>query len=84
MSKVSITRSLLDNLATSISMKSGEPVPMTLTEMKTAVDSISVGGGGGTLTDTYDSSTKTLTLGLSSGSLTDTYDSTTKTLTLSM
>lgn len=41
-------------------------------------------GGGGTLTDTYDSSTKTLTLGLSSGSLTDTYDSTTKTLTLSM
>lgn len=40
MSKVSITRSLLDDLAMSISAKSGEPVPMTLTEMKTAVDGI--------------------------------------------
>ena len=41
MSKVSITRSLLDDLAVSISTKSGEPVPMTLTEMKDAVDGIS-------------------------------------------
>lgn len=45
MSKVSITRSLLDDLAMSISAKSGEPVPMTLTEMKDAVDSIQSGGG---------------------------------------
>lgn len=44
MSKVSITRSLLDDLAMSISDKSGEPVPMTLTEMKGAVDSIQTGG----------------------------------------
>lgn len=43
MSKVSITRSLLDDLAMSISNKSGEPVPLTLTEMKDAVDSISGG-----------------------------------------
>ena len=48
MSKVSITRSLLDDLAMSISTKSGEPVPMTLTEMKDAVDSIQ---GGGTTID---------------------------------
>ncbi|MBQ3292119.1 MAG: hypothetical protein IJH43_07070 [Mogibacterium sp.] len=45
MSKVSITRSLLDDLAMSISAKSGEAVPMTLTEMKDAVDSIQTGGG---------------------------------------
>lgn len=48
MSKVSITRSLLDDLAMSISAKSGEAVPMTLTEMKDAVDSIQ---GGGTTID---------------------------------
>ena len=48
MSKVSITRSLLDDLAVSISTKSGEPVPMTLTEMKDAVDGIQ---GGGTTID---------------------------------
>jgi len=48
MSKVSITRSLLDDLAMSISAKSGEAVPLTLTEMKDAVDSIS---GGGTTID---------------------------------
>lgn len=51
MSKVSITRSLLDDLATSISTKSGEPVPMTLTEMKDAVDSIQTGGGGSVTQD---------------------------------
>lgn len=45
MSKVSITRSLLDDLAMSISAKSGEPVPLTLTEMKDAVDGIQTGGG---------------------------------------
>lgn len=43
MSKVSITRSLLDDLAMSISAKSGEAVPLTLTEMKDAVDDIQVG-----------------------------------------
>lgn len=48
MSKVSITRSLLDDLAMSISAKSGEPVPLTLTEMKDAVDGIQ---GGGTTID---------------------------------
>ena len=50
MSKVSITRSLLDDLAMSISAKSGEAVPMTLTEMKDAVDSIQTGGGGSSFT----------------------------------
>ena len=44
MSKVSITRSLLDDLAMSISAKSGEPVPLTLVEMKDAVDDIQTGG----------------------------------------
>ena len=48
MSKVSITRSLLDDLAMSISAKSGEAVPLTLTEMKDAVDGIQ---GGGTTID---------------------------------
>lgn len=51
MSKVSITRSLLDDLAMSISAKSGEPVPLTLTEMKDAVDSIQTGGGGSVTQD---------------------------------
>ena len=36
--KVSITRSKLDDLAMSISTKSGVPVPMTLAEMVEAVD----------------------------------------------
>ena len=53
MSKVSITRSLLDDLAVSISNKSGEAVPMTLTEMKDAVDSIQTGGNLETITKTY-------------------------------
>ena len=44
MSKVSITRSLLDDLATSISAKSGEVLPLTLDEMKDAVDGIQTGG----------------------------------------
>ena len=51
MSKVSITRSLLDDLAMSISAKSGEAVPMTLAEMKDAVDSIQTGGGGSVTQD---------------------------------
>lgn len=44
MSKVSITRSKLDDLATSISAKSGEVLPLTLDEMKDAVDGIQTGG----------------------------------------
>ena len=56
MSKVSITRSLLDDLAMSISAKSGEPVPLTLTEMKDAVDSIQLGGS-----PTLQTKTKTYT-----------------------
>ena len=56
MSKVSITRSLLDDLAMSISAKSGEPVPLTLTEMKDAVDSIQTGGS-----PTLQTKTKTYT-----------------------
>lgn len=39
--KVSITRFKLDDLAMSISTKSGVPVPMTLTEMVEAVDGMS-------------------------------------------
>lgn len=57
MSRVSITRSLLDDLAMSISAKSGEPVPMTLDEMKDAVDGIQNGGG----TPTLETVTKTYT-----------------------
>ena len=56
MSKVSITRSLLDDLAMSISAKSGEAVPLTLTEMKDAVDSIQTGGS-----PTLQTKTKTYT-----------------------
>lgn len=44
MSKVLITRSKLDDLATSISAKSGEALPLTLDEMKDAVDGIQPGG----------------------------------------
>lgn len=40
MSKVSITRSKLDTLAVSISTKSGATLPLTLDQMKTAVDGI--------------------------------------------
>lgn len=41
--KVIITKSKIDDLANSISIKSGVATPMTLTEMKTAVDSIPTG-----------------------------------------
>lgn len=44
--KVIITKSKLDALATSISTKSGESSPMTIAQMKTAVDNIQ----GGTIT----------------------------------
>ena len=49
--KVIVTKSKLDSLATSISNKSGVETPLTIAEMKTAVDSISTGSGGsGTIT----------------------------------
>lgn len=51
--KVIVTKSKLDSLATSISIKSGESVPMTIAEMKTAVDGITTGGV--VITDTTDS-----------------------------
>ena len=47
MSKVSITRSLLDDLATAISAKSGATLPLTLAQMQTAVQNIP--GGSPTL-----------------------------------
>lgn len=43
MSKVLVTKSKLDNLAASVSTKSGESLPLTIDEMKTAVDSITGG-----------------------------------------
>lgn len=43
--RVIITKSKMDDLANSISEKSGALTPMTLTEMKAAVDSITVGQG---------------------------------------
>lgn len=69
MSKVSITRSLLDDLAMSISAKSGEPVPMTLTEMKDAVDSIQTGGSPTlqTITKTYTPTTSQQTETITAG-----------------
>ena len=46
MAKYLITDTLLDNLADSISTKSGVPTPMTIAEMTDAVDDIPTGGGG--------------------------------------
>lgn len=40
-----VSKNKLDALATSISIKSGAQVPMTLAQMKTAVDGITSGGG---------------------------------------
>ena len=40
MSKVLITRSKLDDLATAISAKSGEPLPLTIAQMQSAVEDI--------------------------------------------
>lgn len=45
MTQVLITRSKLDSLATAISAKSGEPLPLTIDEMEDAVDGIDTGGG---------------------------------------
>lgn len=53
MSKVLITRSKLDGLATTIAAKSGAALPLTIAEMDAAVASIS-GGGVDTSGDTVD------------------------------
>lgn len=45
MSKVLITRSKLDDLATTIAAKSGAALPLTIAQMDAAVDGIVVGGG---------------------------------------
>lgn len=45
--KVIVTKNKLDDLADSISTKVGVATPMTLSEMKTAVDNIQTGGGSG-------------------------------------
>lgn len=50
--KVIVTRDKLDALADSISAKSGESLPMTIAQMKNAVDRIDISGGGITPTGT--------------------------------
>lgn len=45
MSKVLITRSKLDDLATAVSNKSGVALPLTIAQMQTAVQNIPTGGG---------------------------------------
>ena len=52
MSNVFVDKTKIDNLANAISAKSGESVPMTLTEMTQAVDGIDTSGGGGGITPT--------------------------------
>lgn len=54
MSKVLITRSKLDDLATTIAAKSGATLPLTIAQMDAAVDGIVVGGGTDTSHDTVD------------------------------
>ncbi len=61
MSKVAVTKSKLDTLASSISVKSGESLPLTLDEMKTAVDGIQTGGTAAiSVVDTTDSAGGTI------------------------
>lgn len=54
MSKVLITRSKLDDLATTIAAKSGATLPLTIAQMDAAVDGIVVGSGVDTSGDTVD------------------------------
>lgn len=68
MSKVIVTKSKLDTLASVIGGKSNTEVPLTLDEMITAADSITSGGGGSL---TVASATKTLTASASSISFTN-------------
>lgn len=54
MSNVFVDKTKIDNLANAIAVKSGESVPMTLTEMTQAVDGIDTSGGGITPTGNID------------------------------
>jgi hypothetical protein len=54
MSKVLITRSKLDGLASTIAAKSGATLPLTIAQMDAAVDGIVVGSGVDTSGDTVD------------------------------
>ena len=54
MSKVLVTRSKLDNLATIISAKSGAELPLTLDQMEEAARGIDVGGHEFVITLSYD------------------------------
>lgn len=58
MSKVLITRSKLDSLATTISAKSGEPLPLTIAQMDAAVQGIETGGNDFIVTLSYNESTE--------------------------
>jgi hypothetical protein len=60
MSNVLVDKTKLDYLANAISNKSGEPLTLTLDEMVSAVDGIETGGGGG-ITPTLQTKTKTYT-----------------------
>ena len=67
MAKVTVTEDKLDSLAGAIAAKSGETLPLTLAEMKAAVDSITTGGG----TPVLQAKTRTIT---AAGTFTDTPD----------
>ena len=67
MAKVTVTEDKLDSLAGAIAAKSGSTLPLTLAEMKTAVDSITTGGG----TPVLQAKTRTIT---AAGTFTDTPD----------
>lgn len=58
MSKVSITKSKLDALATAVSVKSGVATPITIDEMTTAVANIQTGGNTFLITLSYNDQTE--------------------------
>lgn len=71
MAKVLVTDTLLDNLANTISEKSGVSTPMTIAEMNNAVDGITLPSGSISINsnDTYDvTSYETAIVSVSSGS----------------
>lgn len=45
--KVTITKSKLDSLANTIAAKTGDPLPLTINQMKSAIYNLEIGGGGG-------------------------------------
>ena len=57
--KVIVTKSKLDSLAMSISNKSGVAIPLTIAQMKTAVDGISTGSGGSIIIEEIPNATGT-------------------------